>query len=119
MLSYLEQNKFSADRAGSNELQNLVGEQSPHDRLSIGLKNDSEQLSSFQFYSDWGLTDDFHDQGWCMDLSLFIATGQPVFAVEFTDTGIDFNLFCQRASFLELTVIHRKRDLDAYIRVCA
>jgi Glycoside-hydrolase family GH114 len=86
--------------------------------LSIGLKNDSEQLSSLLSYFDWGLTEDCYYQGGCADLSPFITASKPVFAVEYTDTGIDFNLFCQQASSLGLTGILKNRELDAYIRIC-
>jgi hypothetical protein len=86
--------------------------------LSIGLKNDSEQLSSLLAYYDWGLTEECFDQGWCGDLSPFIAAGKPVFAVEYTDTSIDFNAFCAQASSLGLSGILKNRELDAYVRVC-
>jgi len=86
--------------------------------LSIGLKNDSEQLSNLLAYFDWGLTEDCFDQGWCADLSPFITAGKPVFAVEYTDAGIDFDQFCQQAVSLGLTGILKNRDLDAYIQTC-
>ncbi len=86
--------------------------------LSIGLKNDSEQLSSLLTYYDWGLTEDCYDQGWCADLSPFIAAGKPVFAVEYTDTNIDFNLFCQQAASLGLSGILKNRNLDAWLQAC-
>ena len=86
--------------------------------LSIGLKNDSEQLADLLPYFDWGLTEDCYDQGWCADLSPFIAAGKPVFAVEYTDTGINFNAFCQQASTLGLSGILKNRDLDAYLQTC-
>jgi hypothetical protein len=86
--------------------------------LSIGLKNDSEQLSSLLTYYDWGLTEDCYDQGWCADLSPFIAAGKPVFAVEYTDTGINFDSFCTQAASLGLSGILKNRNLDAYIQIC-
>lgn len=86
--------------------------------LSIGLKNDSEQLSSLLTYYDWGLTEECFDQGWCSDLSPFITAGKPVFAVEYTDTNVDFNAFCAQASSLGLSGILKNRELDAYVRVC-
>jgi hypothetical protein len=86
--------------------------------LSIGLKNDSEQLSDLLNYFDWGLTEDCFDQGWCADLAPFIAASKPVFAVEYTDTGINFNSFCQQAASLGLTGILKNRGLDAYLQVC-
>jgi hypothetical protein len=86
--------------------------------LSIGLKNDTEQLSSLLAYYDWGLTEECYDQGWCADLSPFIAAGKPVFAVEYTDTNIDFNSFCQQAASLGLSGILKTRNLTAWIQVC-
>jgi hypothetical protein len=86
--------------------------------LSIGLKNDSEQLGGLLNYYDWGLTEDCFDQGWCADLSPFIAAGKPVFAVEYTDAGINFNAFCTQAASLGLSGILKNRELDAYLQVC-
>ena len=86
--------------------------------LSIGLKNNSEQLSDLLTYFDWGLTEDCYDQGWCADLSPFISAGKPVFAVEYTDTGINFNSFCAQATSLGLSGILKNRELDAYLQVC-
>lgn len=86
--------------------------------LSIGLKNDSEQLSSLLNHYDWGLTEECFVQGWCGDLSPFIAADKPVFAVEYTDTPIDFNEFCTQASSLGLSGILKNRELDAYVQVC-
>jgi hypothetical protein len=38
--------------------------------------------------------------GWCGKLSPFIRTDRAVFAVEYTDTGIGFSAFCNRANEL-------------------
>ncbi|RJP49108.1 MAG: endo alpha-1,4 polygalactosaminidase [Anaerolineaceae bacterium] len=86
--------------------------------LSIGLKNDSEQLASLLNHYDWGLTEDCFDQGWCADLSPFISAGKPVFAVEYTDTNINFNDFCAQAASLGLSGILKNRQLDAYLQIC-
>ena len=48
--------------------------------LSIGLKNDSEQVSDLLPYFDWALTEDCFDQGWCEEMLPFIQAGKPVFA---------------------------------------
>ncbi len=86
--------------------------------LSIGLKNDSEQLASLLNHFDWGLTEECFVQGWCSDLSPFITAGKPVFAVEYTDTGVAFNAFCAQASSLGLSGILKHRNLDAYVQIC-
>lgn len=86
--------------------------------LSIGLKNDTEQLTDLLPYFDWGLTEDCYDQGWCADSSPFIAAGKPVFAVEYTDTGINFGAFCTQVASLGLSGLLKNRSLDAYLQLC-
>ena len=86
--------------------------------LSIGMKNDSEQLAELLPYFDWALTEDCFAQGWCADLSPFIAAGKPVFAVEYTDAGISFSQFCAQAVALQFSGILKTRALDAYLQTC-
>lgn len=86
--------------------------------LSIGLKNDTEQIAGLLSYFDWGLTEDCYDQGWCSDSSPFISAGKPVFAVEYTDTDINFNNFCAQATSLGLSGLLKNRDLGAYLQLC-
>ena len=86
--------------------------------LSIGLKNDSDQVADLLPYFDWALTEDCFDQGWCSDMSPFIQAGKPVFAAEYTDTGITLGDFCPQAENLRFSAILKHRSLDAYRRVC-
>ena len=62
--------------------------------LSIGMKNDGGQAADLLPYFDWALTEDCFDQGWCEELIPFIEAGKPVFAAEYTDTGITLDEFC-------------------------
>lgn len=82
--------------------------------LSIGLKNDSEQVGELLAYYDWALTEDCFDQGWCGELSPFIAAGKPVFAIEYTDTGAQTSQFCPQARQLGINAMLKHRELDAY-----
>ncbi|XSG74040.1 endo alpha-1,4 polygalactosaminidase [Herpetosiphon llansteffanensis] len=82
--------------------------------LSIGLKNDSEQVSELLAYYDWALTEDCFDQGWCGELSPFIAAGKPVFAIEYSDTGAQTSQFCPQARQLGINAMLKHRELDAY-----
>lgn len=86
--------------------------------LSVGMKNDSEQVGDLQPYFDWALTEDCFDQGWCSDMSPFIQAGKPVFAAEYTDTGITLNDFCPQAASLQFSAILKHRNLDAQRWVC-
>lgn len=86
--------------------------------LSIGLKNDTEQQASLLSFFDWGLTEDCFAQGWCADSIGFINAGKPVFAVEYTDNGINFNSFCNQVAPLGITGIYKNRNLNAYLQIC-
>ncbi|RME99796.1 MAG: hypothetical protein D6768_14255 [Chloroflexi bacterium] len=87
--------------------------------LAIGLKNDDEQVTDLLPYFDWALTEDCFDQGWCEEMSPFIVAGKPVFAAEYTDTGITADDFCPQAEALGFSAILKHRDLDAWVEVCS
>lgn len=86
--------------------------------LSIGLKNDPDQVADLLAYYDWALTEDCFDQEWCDLMVSFIAAGKPVFAAEYTDTGITLDDFCPQAQALQFSAILKHRDLDAWRQAC-
>jgi hypothetical protein len=86
--------------------------------LSIGLKNDSEQAADLLPNYDWALTEDCFAGGWCKDMLPFIEMGKPVFAAEYTDTGVTLEQLCQEAKPLNFSLILKNRDLDAWQQTC-
>jgi hypothetical protein len=86
--------------------------------LSIGLKNDPEQVTDLLAYFDWALTEDCFADDWCADIAPFIAAGKAVFTAEYTDTGITLADFCPPAAVLGLSAILKHRDLDAWRQGC-
>lgn len=89
--------------------------------LSIGLKNDAEQIADLLPYFDWALTEDCFAQAWCEEVMPFIAAGKAVFAVEYTDewTFAQFqSRVCPQARRLGFSLILKKRELDAWRQVC-
>ncbi len=86
--------------------------------LSIGLKNDPDQVLDLFPYYDWALTEDCFDQGWCEDTLPFVEAGKAVFAAEYTDTGADLEDFCPLARELGINAILKNRDLDAFRESC-
>ncbi len=86
--------------------------------LSIGMKNDSDQVAKLLPYFDWALTEDCFVQGWCADMQPFIAAGKPVFAAEYTDTGLKLPDFCGSAVTMGFRGILKKRDLTAFRQSC-
>lgn len=86
--------------------------------LSIGLKNDADQVTELLPHFDWALTEDCFDQGWCHQLTPFVNAGKAVFAAEYTDTGMTTGQFCPQANALNFNGILKHRDLDAWRQAC-
>ncbi len=86
--------------------------------LSIGLKNDADQVADLLPYFDWALTEDCFDQGWCEQMTPFIDAGKAVFAAEYTDTGMALDQFCPPAKVLNFSAILKNRGLDVYREAC-
>jgi hypothetical protein len=86
--------------------------------LSIGLKNDANQVADLVDSFDWALTEDCFEQGWCDEMLPFIQAGKPVFAAEYTDTGITLDDFCPQAQTMHINAILKNRDLDAPRQAC-
>ncbi len=89
--------------------------------LSIGLKNNEEQVNDLLPYFDWALTEDCFVGEWCQEMIPFREEGKPVFAVEYTDKiGYeDFvKLVCPPADDLGFYAILKNRNLDEYRAPC-
>lgn len=87
--------------------------------LSIGLKNDPNQVADLLPYFDWALTEDCFYQDWCNQVTPFVAAGKAVFAAEYTDTGMTTAQFCPQANALNFNAILKHRDLDdAWRQTC-
>ncbi len=89
--------------------------------LSIGLKNDGDQVGDLLAYFDWALTEDCFAENWCDQVQPFTVAGKAVLAAEYTDqmTGAEFqNQVCPQAATLSLSAILKNRDLDAWREVC-
>ena len=95
-----------------------LAEQAHARGLSIGLKNDSEQVHDLLPYYDWALTEDCFDQDWCEEMLPFVQAGKPVFAAEYTDTGITLADFCPQARDMGISAILKNRELDSYREAC-
>jgi hypothetical protein len=89
--------------------------------LSIGLKNDEAQAADLVSHFDWAMTEDCFADEWCEEMSPFTDAGKAVFAAEYTDqltTNQFLNQVCPQAEVLNLDVILKDRDLDAWRRAC-
>jgi len=86
--------------------------------LAIGLKNAADMAADALPYFDFAISEDCFDQGWCAELLPFITAGKPVFAAEYTDTGVDFPAACAWGSRHHFSFIQKDRDLTALRIAC-
>jgi len=86
--------------------------------LAIGLKNASDTVADALPHYDFAVAEDCFVQGWCADLLPFITAGKPVFAAEYTDTGVDFPAACTWGREHQFSFIQKDRDLTAFRITC-
>ena len=86
--------------------------------LSIGLKNDPDQVVDLLPYYDWALTEDCFAESWCEEMAPFVEAGKPVFAAEYTDTGVSMEQACRQAAQLRFSLILKDRDLGGWQQHC-
>jgi hypothetical protein len=83
--------------------------------LSIGLKNDLDQIPQLVNDFDWALNEQCFEYDECETLLPFIEAGKAVFGVEYTG---DPDVFCPRANALNLDWLYKHLELDAYRVAC-
>ena len=86
--------------------------------LAIGLKNAPDMVSDSLHFFDFAITEDCYFQGWCDQILPFVQAGKPVFAAEYTDTGVDFRAACSWGNQHNIRVILKNRILTAFQVVC-
>lgn len=91
--------------------------QAAHARgLSIGLKNDSDQVADLLADFDWALTEDCYVDNWCADMLPFVQAGKPVFAAEYSDQMLPSQFLgpvCTAMTTWNFNAIYKDRDLGA------
>jgi Tol biopolymer transport system component len=83
--------------------------------LSVGLKNDLEQVTELLLYFDWALNEQCFQYDECDLLLPFIAAGKAVMQIEYS---LDTSAFCPQANALNFNAMKKHRSLDAYRVPC-
>lgn len=86
--------------------------------LAIGLKNAPDMVADSLSFFDFAITEDCYIQGWCNRVLPFITAGKPVFAAEYTDTGVDFHAACAWGRAHKVGFIQKNRILTAFRITC-
>ena len=89
-----------------------------HDRgLSIGLKNDLDQVSALVQDFDWALNEQCLEWDECDALLPFINANKAVFHVEYGNASLA-NTVCPKTAPLKFSTLIKKLDLDAWRVAC-
>jgi hypothetical protein len=83
--------------------------------LSIGLKNDFEQVAALEPEFDWAISEQCFQYGECELLQPFAKAGKAVFVVEY-DLATD--AFCQQARDAGFMAMRKRLELDAWREPC-
>ena len=87
-----------------------------HDRgLSIGLKNDMDQIPDLLTHFDWALNEECFQFEECETLLPFIEAGKAVFNVEYS---LETSEFCPEAKRLGFNSLKKNLDVDAWREPC-
>jgi hypothetical protein len=80
-------------------------------KLSIGLKNDLNQVAALVSHFDWALNEQCFQYNECNSLLPFVQAGKAVFGVEYTGSP---SAFCPAANAMGFSWVKKNLDLDAW-----
>ena len=83
--------------------------------LSVGLKNDLDQVRELEPYFDWALSEECFQYQECHLLSPFLNAGKAVLEVEYK---LDPAKFCAQANSMNINAMRKNLDLDASRTPC-
>ena len=112
---YLNGSGFPLSYAAQLAYNTWLAEQAHARGLSVGLKNDLEQIDDLLPYFDWALSEECFTYQECDLLSPFVAAGKAVFGVEYSLDPADF---CPQANAMDLDFLSKQRELDAWRQAC-
>jgi len=92
-----------------------LAEQAHQRGLSIGLKNDLEQVKDLLPFFDWALNEECFTYAECDLLSLFTQANKAVFGVEYE---LESDQFCPQSNALDFDFLKKNWDLDAWRESC-
>ncbi len=95
-----------------------LSEQAHLHSLSIGLKNNNQQVADLVDHFDFAIIEDCAVYSECTDFMPFIEQGKTVFQVEYTDKFSSTAAFCSTAIANGYSSIFKNRELDAWVEPC-
>lgn len=112
---YTNKTGFPLTAAHQLQFNRMVADIAHARGLSVGLKNDIDQISDLVGNFDWALNEQCFQYNECSGYRQFTAAGKAVFQVEYERTPAQF---CQQANTLNFNSLQKTYDLDAFRVAC-
>jgi len=84
---YANKNGLGLTAADQIDYNKFLASESHKRGLSVGLKNDLDQVAELAPYFDWALNEQCNEYGECGDLSRFVTAGKAVFGVDYSGSA--------------------------------
>jgi len=108
---YANQTGFQLSYADQITYNTWLAEQAHQRGLSIGLKNDLDQIGDLLPLFDWALNEECFTYNECELLLPFIESNKAVFGVEYELEAADF---CPQANTMHFSFLKKNWELDAW-----
>ena len=122
MDGYVNDTGFDLDGYDQLDYNAYIAEQAHSRGLSVGLKNDVDQLEVLEPCYDWALNEECFAFGECENYEPFVAAGKAVFHVEYVDDIADGQALadqvCGQASIAGFSTLIKEWDLEPWVIAC-
>lgn len=112
---YVNDTGFPLAAADQSAYNRFLAEAAHARGLSIGLKNDLDQVEGLEPFFDWALNEECALYDECEALLPFLEAGKAVFHVEY---DLDTTEFCPLTTGLGFSSMRKHADLDAWREYC-
>lgn len=120
MDGYLNDTGFALTANDQLSFNKLIANAAHSMNLSVGLKNDLDQIAELVSYYDFSVNEQCHEYNECATLTPFINMGKPVFNAEYLDSYVNNasirEQMCVDSISLKLTTLVLPLDLDDSFR---
>ena len=112
---YTNNSGFPISYADQIAYNTWLADQAHQRGLSVGLKNDLDQIGDLLSLFDWALNEECNIYQECDLLFPFVQSGKAVFGVEYE---VDTADFCPQMNDLDFDFMKKNWDLDAWREAC-
>jgi len=113
--SYANSNGLGLKAADQLDYNRFLASEAHKRGLSVGLKNDLDQVSALVANFDWALNEQCNEYGECGDLNPFVTAGKAVFGVEYTGSA---STVCPKMVTSKFSWLMKDLDLGAKVTQC-